>query len=156
MGLLAAWREGLLAQKVLEGGTKGYRNHPQLVRFRAAAEPIIAVGAYLSCVAREAAARGYSFDTGKIDAAKAGAEADLTPTDRRVSSESKRRRIPVTSGQAAYEWALLKRKLTLRDPEKLSTLRGIKIQELNDAFRLTAGAIEAWEKTIPEVLADLK
>ncbi len=156
MGLLAAWREGLLAQKVLEGGTKGYRNHPQLVRFRAADEPIIAVGAYLSCVAGEAAARGYDFDVGKIDAANAGTETDPTMTDRSAGSESKRRKIPVASGQAAYEWALLKRKLTLRDPEKLSTLCGIENPDLNDAFRLTAGAIEAWEKTIPEVLADLK
>jgi len=34
-GLVALWREGLLAKKVLEGGTKGYRNHPQLERLKA-------------------------------------------------------------------------------------------------------------------------
>ena len=33
--LVAGWREGLLAQKVLRGLTTGYRNHPQLDRFRA-------------------------------------------------------------------------------------------------------------------------
>ncbi len=33
-GLLAVWREGLLAQKVLQGKTKGYKNHPQLKRFQ--------------------------------------------------------------------------------------------------------------------------
>nr|WP_253280607.1 pyrimidine dimer DNA glycosylase/endonuclease V [Arcanobacterium phocae] len=33
--LIAGWREGLLAQKVLAGLTKGYRHHPQLERFRA-------------------------------------------------------------------------------------------------------------------------
>ena len=37
-GLTAGWREGLLAQKVLTGTTKGYRNHPQLRRFRAAGD----------------------------------------------------------------------------------------------------------------------
>ena len=34
-GLVAAWREALLAQKVLAGATKGYRHHPQLARFQA-------------------------------------------------------------------------------------------------------------------------
>lgn len=32
-GLVACWRETLLAQKVLQGLTKGYKNHPQLDRF---------------------------------------------------------------------------------------------------------------------------
>jgi hypothetical protein len=31
-GLTAAWREALLAQKVLAGFTIGYMNHPQLIR----------------------------------------------------------------------------------------------------------------------------
>ena len=30
LGLLGLWRESLLAQKVLLGKTKGYKNHPQL------------------------------------------------------------------------------------------------------------------------------
>lgn len=151
MGLLAAWREGLLAQKVLKGETKGYRNHPQLMRFRAAAEPMAAAGAYLWCVAGEAAARGYSFDTGKIDvAAKKGAVGEA------IGGGAKRCKIPVTTGQATYEMALLKRKLTLRDPDRLSTLRDIEDPLLNDAFRLVAGGIEAWEKTIPEVVAGLR
>ena len=33
IGLVALWRESLLAQKVLKGETKGYRHHPQLRRF---------------------------------------------------------------------------------------------------------------------------
>ena len=32
-GLVACWREGLLARKVLLDQTKGYKNHPQLIRF---------------------------------------------------------------------------------------------------------------------------
>jgi hypothetical protein len=32
-GLVALWREALLAQAVLRGRTRGYR-HPQLARFR--------------------------------------------------------------------------------------------------------------------------
>ena len=35
--LVACWRETLLAQKVLRGLTRGYTNHPQLIRFRASA-----------------------------------------------------------------------------------------------------------------------
>ena len=30
MGLVALWREALLAQAVLRGETKGYKFHPQL------------------------------------------------------------------------------------------------------------------------------
>ena len=65
-GLLAAWREGLLAQKVLEGLTKGYTHHPQLDRFRAAADPLSAISRYLSAIADEADARAYRFDRLKI------------------------------------------------------------------------------------------
>jgi len=46
-GLLAAWREGLLAQKVLQDKTSGYRNHPQLLRFRATANPTASIASYL-------------------------------------------------------------------------------------------------------------
>lgn len=33
-GLVALWRETLLAQHVLSGKTKRYKNHPQLARFK--------------------------------------------------------------------------------------------------------------------------
>ncbi|HLW43123.1 MAG TPA: pyrimidine dimer DNA glycosylase/endonuclease V, partial [Candidatus Acidoferrales bacterium] len=64
-GLVALWREGLLAQNVLRGKTKGYRFHPQLNRFRATKKPVIAIGTYLRAVAEEAKSRGYSFDASK-------------------------------------------------------------------------------------------
>src|SRR4029079_15726984 len=73
-GLVALWREGLLAQKVLAGGTRGYRHHPQLLRFRGCEEPVATIGSYLAAVADEAARRGYRFDrtrllvTGAVDA----------------------------------------------------------------------------------------
>lgn len=66
-GLTACWREGLLARKVLLGQTKGYRNHPQLIRFRAAADPIAAVDVFLSAILAEAQSRGYNFDKIKIN-----------------------------------------------------------------------------------------
>ena len=66
--LVACWRETLLAQKVLRGLTRGYTNHPQLIRFRAHPQPLEAVAAYLSGLADEADARGYSFNRALIAA----------------------------------------------------------------------------------------
>ena len=65
-GLVALWREGLLARRVLAGKTTGYRNHPQLKRFKAAPDPVSAIDAYLTVVLHEAARRVYNFDASKI------------------------------------------------------------------------------------------
>ena len=65
-GLVALWREALLAQAVLRGLTAGYRAHPQLERFKRARDPVAAVGAYLRTVHDEAAVRGNRFDSSKI------------------------------------------------------------------------------------------
>jgi hypothetical protein len=92
-GLLALWREGLLAQKVLAGQTIGYRSHPQLVRFKALHDPVAGVATYLLLVYEEAVARGYNFNREKLGA-----------TDPAL-------RIVVTQGQLAYEWEHLKSKL---------------------------------------------
>ena len=89
-GLTACWREGLLAQAVLAGRTRGYRQHSQLERFRAQPDPVAAVGAYLEAVAREAADRGYRFDVTRID--RTGPPAGTAPAGAAVP------RIPVTEG----------------------------------------------------------
>src|SRR5215470_16226402 len=99
-GLVALWREGLLAQAVLRGRTAGYVHHPQLVRFRAATSPRGAIAAYLRAVEAEARARGYAFDARKIS----GARYDGV--------------IPVTRGQLAHEWEHLLTKLARRDPHR--------------------------------------
>jgi len=46
-GLVALWREALLAQKVLMGLTRGYTRHPQLERFRRTSDPVLYIGTYL-------------------------------------------------------------------------------------------------------------
>ena len=125
-GLVALWREGLLAQKVLQGQTKGYRFHPQLERFRAARNPVAAIGAYLWAVADEAGARGYRFDATKIAVLR-----------RRVS-------IPVTKGQLEYEREHLRRKLRARDPARLRMLNAAKLKP-HPILRVVAGGIEPWE-----------
>ena len=65
-GLVALWREALLAQKVLQGGTRGYRHHPQLRRFLATSRPAAALARYLAAVHEESVRRGYHFDAAKI------------------------------------------------------------------------------------------
>src|SRR5437763_13405665 len=95
-GLVALWREGLLAQKVLAGETRGYTRHPQLLRFRACGEPLEAIGTYLAHIANEAGRRRYQFDRSRIVIARFDG------------------RLPETRGQLLYEWEHLQRKLRLR------------------------------------------
>lgn len=125
--LVALWREALLAQKVLQGETKGYRHHPQLQRFQAHPQPLAAIASYLREVQREATRRGYRFDACKIDA--------LTT----------RRKIPVTSGQVEYELAHLRKKLKLRDPAALARLKKAGAPALHPLFREVEGEVEEWE-----------
>lgn len=126
-GLLAAWREGLLAQKVLEGKTKGYRNHPQLKRFQATANPVGAIAAYLRGICDEATSRGYKFAVEKI----LPGEFDET--------------IPCTRGQLLYEWNHLKEKLRVRDAKRYGEAAGIAQPEAHPIFHLVEGEVEDWE-----------
>jgi hypothetical protein len=65
-GLIALWREGLLAKKVLEGKTKEYKNHPQLERFKNFKNPILAINSYLFYVLKETKLRNYKFNEKKL------------------------------------------------------------------------------------------
>src|SRR5207344_713386 len=65
-GLVALWREGLLAQAVLKGETTGYVYHPQLLRFREQSFPVAFIAEYLRVVHGEAVNRGYCFAAEKI------------------------------------------------------------------------------------------
>ena len=128
-GLVALWREGLLARKVLAGRTVGYRHHPQLSRFRAHPDPLAAIDTYLDHVEREADRRGYAFDRRKLG--------------RRRTS----RRIAETSGQVAVEWAHLRRKLRARDADAWRRARSTGGPAVHPLFRVVAGAARAWEKS---------
>jgi hypothetical protein len=129
-GLVALWREGLLAQKVLQGKTKGYRNHPQLDRFKNQPAPKTAIGRYLLEVWEEAERRGYSFDREKIKGAK-----------------KKLKLIPVTKGQLAYEWEHLRKKLKKRDSKRLAGMKKERTVQSHPSFKVVAGKVESWEKT---------
>lgn len=127
-GLVALWREGLLAQAVLAGKTKGYKYHPQLARFRAHPSPLRAIGAYLSEVQKEAGRRGYKFDRRKI----------LFPSAREA-------RIPLADGQLKYEWLHLKKKLFVRDRKKHDE-NAKKRESAHPIFAKRKGKKESWEK----------
>jgi len=129
-GLVALWREGLLAQKVLSGQTKGYRNHPQLIRFRNQGDPITAVTAYLHGVYQESKQRGYHFNPVKILRSPSQIE------------------IQETLGQLQYEWSHLLKKLQLRDKTRFDQLFKIQKPEPHPVFKLVEGGIQPWEKTV--------
>ena len=159
--LVACWRETLLAQKVLRGLTRGYTNHPQLIRFRAHPQPLEAVAAYLSGLADEADARGYSFNraligagensTGKNSSGKNGT--DKNCTGKAENPYASVARIPVPLGQLEYELAFLQHKVAGRDPEWEHRLnerlaaRGELAACAHPLFEVVPGAIEPWEKT---------
>jgi hypothetical protein len=126
-GLVALWRETLLAQHVLAGKTKGYKNHPQLNRFKETDQPLACINQYLAAVYEEATARGYNFSKEKID------------------WKFKAASITVTKGQVDYEWEHLLNKLKVRDKEKLKELSSVRTPQLHPIFSKVAGKIEDWE-----------
>jgi len=128
-GLVALWREGLLAKAVLSGQTKGYKHHPQLQRFRAHPYPQAAITTYLWEVYEEAVRRGYQFDSGKLE----------------VNYSSIK--IPVTEGQLRYEWEHLQNKLSTRDKKKYQNNASIVEILPHPSMEVVPGRIEAWERT---------
>jgi len=131
-GLVALWRETLLAKHVLEGRTKGYTMHPQLSRFKEAHDPLAAIHTYLFVVHAEASARGYRFDPTKFDAA------------------ARHPKLPVTEGQLAYETAHLLNKLKTRDPERHRAVKKLAGLEVHPLFTVVKGGVEAWEVVGPK------
>jgi hypothetical protein len=127
-GLVALWREALLARAVLRGETRGYRRHPQIERFRSHAFPRSAINAYLEEIHAEANRRGYAFDRSKIGPV------------RRV------RTIPVTGGQLAYEWRHLMQKLARRNRPLHCRWVGTTRVKCHPSFRRIQGKIEPWER----------
>jgi hypothetical protein len=127
-GLVALWREALLAQAVLSGLTRGYTHHPQLERFREQPDPRTTVAAYLRDVAGEAQRRGYRFDRTKITADGDAAQ------------------VSVSSGQLTYEWQHLLSKLILRDPGRHATFVKLEIPDPHPLFVVVSGPVAPWER----------
>ena len=128
-GLIALWREALLARAVLRRQTKGYRHHPQLNRFKAHPTPRSAISTYLKAIHLEAKRRGYAFDSRKVGN---GRSSDL---------------IWVSDGQIKYEWAHLLRKLSARSPERYQRWRAIRVPKCHPFMRRRKGRVESWERS---------
>lgn len=128
-GLVALWREGLLARAVLRGQTRGYTRHPQLDRFRAHATPRLAINSYLAVVHAEATRRGYGFDRGKLGPGRP----DL--------------RLDVSRGQLDHEWQHLLRKLQQRNPTLHARWRDTTRPLAHPMFEVRAGPIAGWERS---------
>jgi hypothetical protein len=126
-GLVALWREALLAQAVLRGRTLGYRHHPQLVRFAAVPVPEAAMASYLVAIHEEAVSRGYRFGAEKIGPLRFGVQIDET------------------KGQLLYEWHHLKRKLQARDPERYARHQSVDVPSAHPIFRIIEGGVRKWE-----------
>jgi hypothetical protein len=127
-GLVALWREGLLAQKVLLGQTKGYTNHPQLLRFRSHGNPLSMISAYLNGVCDEAWVRGYRFDRARIIEAPCCGQ------------------VEESAGQLLFEWAHLLAKLERRAPALHDRYFSIESIEAHPLFRIVPGGKKEWER----------
>ncbi|MDP4267413.1 MAG: pyrimidine dimer DNA glycosylase/endonuclease V [Bacteroidota bacterium] len=127
-GLVALWREALLAKHVLEGKTKGYRNHPQIDRFKKAINPLDCINQYLTVVYSESVKRGFNFEREKI------------------GSYSNSTILTVTRGQLDYERHHLLNKLKIRDKIKYNELLNISDIIPHPLFKVVKGDIEEWEK----------
>ena len=126
-GLVALWREALLAKAVLKGETRGYKNHPQLLRFKDSEYPVDLINRYLSHVFDEALCRGYDFDGKKIDPFMQIGE--LTVSDKQIE----------------YELQHLLNKLRTRDKSGFKRLSSEENINPHPLFRIVAGEIENWE-----------
>jgi len=128
-GLVALWREALLAKAVLCGRTRGYTRHPQLERFRLHESPRRAINAYLAAIHAEATARGYAFDRRKI-----GPVRTVEP-------------IRVTRGQLAREREHLLGKLAVRDPPRGMRLQSVARPRCHPSFLARPGPVASWERS---------
>ena len=128
VGLVALWRETLLARQVLLGKTIGYRAHPQLVRFRIQPDPVASLSSYLLGVYEESVSRGYRFDSTKIGCERA------------------EQKMVETEGQLLYEWKHLKTKLQRRRPDQFARLSEIISPEPHPLFMIVPGQVRAWER----------
>jgi len=128
-GLVALWRETLLARTVLLGNTKGYTQHPQLLRFKVEDDPLTLIDSYLWVAHREGLNRGYNLDPAKIG-----------------QDHFAIARLPVTEGQLRYEWQHLAAKLTARSPAWRERIGEVDLPDPHPLFYVTPGGVEVWEK----------
>lgn len=129
-GLVALWREGLLARKVLQARTRGYKHHPQVERFKAVSQSLAAIDCYLHFIHEEAVKRGYCFD------------------ERKLGPRRECIKIAVTYGQLNYELEHLKLKLKFRSPAHYRRVCAVRKPKAHPLFKVVEGGIESWERSV--------
>jgi len=127
-GLVALWRESLLAKAVLRGETRGYTNHPQLERFKNQSSSRSAINFYLAAIHVEATTRGYKFDATKIGPVRSV------------------RSIPVNDEQLLLEWHHLRQKLAKRSPAVLAQWHDLDFPVCHPLFHVQPGPVASWER----------
>ena len=130
MGILACWRESLLARNVLYGLTNGYKNHAQLIRFRESGSPVEAINTYIYYLFLESRKRNYSFNEDKLEYGHINENLSM----------------PVTVGQVSYEFKLLLSKLAGRSPDSFARVNAINRPSTNPLFAIIDGDVERWER----------
>lgn len=117
--LIALWREGLLAQKALSDGASVGKDSVHLVNFKNKANPVRAIGSYLSFVAAEGAKQGCRLNHERI----------LHPNFDNGFMEA-------DAEQMVVEFEQLKARLKMRDKPKFKTLKDMRKIEANPVFNL--------------------
>jgi len=129
-GLVALWRESLLAKKVLEGKTVGYRNHPQLDRFKSSKNQLYAINQYLNNVYDESVLRNFTFDRAKF-------RKPIIPIF-----------LSVSEGQIIFEFEHLLCKLKEREFHLYEILKETTNIIPHPMFQIIKGDIENWERKL--------
>ncbi len=129
--MLKVWlhfgERAILAKNVLDEKTKGYKNHPQLIRFKKSDNPLEGINQYLAAVYQESQTRGYHFN-------KAQFNIYCEPVT-----------LTVTRRQIEYEMQHLLKKLKTRDAERYHRLLKKTNIEPHPLFEIIEGEIEEWE-----------
>lgn len=133
IGLVAAWREGLLAQSVIRklavpGASRvGYANHSQLLRFKEQPDPLQAIADWLRPLQQEAALRGYTF------------------REELICRPQGWTRMPLSTGQLKFEMEWLGRKFAARDPACWAEWT-LTSPSPHPIFELQEGPVASWER----------
>jgi hypothetical protein len=116
------------------GKTKGWKNHPQLIRFKNHNAPIHAIGFYLFIIYNEGCKRGYSYNKSKM-----------------FKIVEKVSMINISKEQLAYEFEILKNRVRGRDHTKFLELLEFGKKESypkpHPLFHVIDGKVALWEKS---------
>ena len=127
-GLVAAWREALLAQAVLRDRNdwlpKPSSTDP--------VPPLTLTGSKYRVLSSRAACRGKP------------AWVSVRPRKDRLPRGG-RSRLKATLGQLGYEWKHLRAKLAIRDKAWLASLGRVARPDAHPTFRVVPGDVEDWE-----------